>query len=106
MCQILNSNAHRLPSSSLVVLRNLHIPGAVFAEYKAEPPLLVDADAVLSLALSRERFESIARRYTQILQTHRRIKLLQFGERAFSNVRRMRSDGEFSERRGSRSVLE
>ena len=47
-----NSDAHRLPSSSLVMLRNLHILGAVFAEYEAEPPLLVDADAVLSMAIS------------------------------------------------------
>ena len=88
------------------MLRNLHILGAVFAEYEAEAPLLVDADAVLSLAISRERFEPIARRNTQILQTHRRIKLLQFGERAFSNVWRMRSDWKFGKRRGSRFVLE
>jgi hypothetical protein len=37
------------------MLRNLYILGAVLAEYEAEPPLLVDADAVLSLAISRER---------------------------------------------------
>jgi hypothetical protein len=49
------------------MLRNLHILGAVFAEYEAEPPLFVDPDAVLSLAISRERFEPIARRNTQIL---------------------------------------
>ena len=49
------------------MLRNLHIVGAAFTEYEAEPPLLVDADAVLSLAISRERFEPIARRNTQIL---------------------------------------
>ena len=39
------------------MLRNLYILDAVFAEHEAEPPLLVDADAVLSLAISRERLE-------------------------------------------------
>ncbi len=88
------------------MFRNLHILGAVFAEYEAEPPPLVDADTVLSLAISRERFEPIARRNTQIMQTHRNIELLKFGERAFANVRRMRSDRKLGERRGSRLVLE
>jgi len=41
------------------MLRNLHILSAVFAEDEAEPPLLVDADAVLSLAISRECFERL-----------------------------------------------
>jgi hypothetical protein len=49
------------------MLRNLHIVGADFAEYEAEPPLLVDADAVLSLTISCEHFEPIARRNAQIL---------------------------------------
>jgi hypothetical protein len=71
-----------MPSYSLVVLRNLYILGAVFAEHEAEPPLLVDADAVLPLAICRERLEPIARRSTQIIQAHRGIKLLQFRERA------------------------
>jgi hypothetical protein len=53
--------------SSLVVLRNLYILGAVFAKYEAEPPLLVDTDAVLSLAISRKCLEPIAWRDTQIL---------------------------------------
>ena len=88
------------------MLRILYILGAVFAEHQAEPPLLVDADAVLSLTISRERFETIARRNTKILKTHRSIKLLQFAEGALSNVRRMRSDGKFGERRGCRFVLE
>jgi len=43
------------------MLRHLYILYAVFAEHEAEPPLLVDANAVLSRAISRERLEPVAR---------------------------------------------
>jgi hypothetical protein len=58
------------------MLRNLNILGTVFAEHEAKPPLLVDADAVLSSTISRKRFKPIARENLQILQAHRRIELL------------------------------
>jgi len=34
--------------------------GAVRAPYEADPPLIVDPDAVLALPVARERFEPIA----------------------------------------------
>ena len=75
------------------MLRDFYILGAILAEYEAEPPLLVDSDAVLAFAISGERLQPVARRYAQILQAQRRIKLLQFRERALSNVRRMERTG-------------
>ena len=75
------------------MLRNFHILGAILAKHEAESPLLVNADAVLALTISCERLEAVARRYPQIFQAHRRIKLLQFRECAFSNVRRMGTPG-------------
>jgi hypothetical protein len=82
------------------MLRNFHDFGAVIAEHEAESPLLVDADTVLALAISRKRLEPVARRNTQIFQAHCGIQLLQFRERAFADVRRMGAHRQFGKRRG------
>ena len=79
---------------------------AILAKHEAESPLFVDADAVLALTISCERLEAVARWYPQIFQAHRRIELLQFRERAFSNVRRMGTDRQLCECGGSLLVLE
>jgi len=60
------------------VLRNLYILGAVLAEYEAEPPLLVDADAVLSLAIPRERLNAVAGRRPQVAKIGRGVEVAQF----------------------------
>jgi hypothetical protein len=43
-----------------VIVDDFHIVGAVVVPNKTDSPLVVDADAVLSQPIARERFESIA----------------------------------------------
>jgi hypothetical protein len=45
-----------------VVVRDFNLMGVTVASDKAQPPLIVDADAVLSDAISGQRFKTIARR--------------------------------------------
>jgi len=49
--------------------------------YEADAKLIVDADAVLPGTIAPERFESISRRDTQILQRVRNFKLPQLPTR-------------------------
>ena len=88
------------------MFRNLHFLGTVFAEHEANPPLLVDANAVLSLTVARKRLQPIARRCAQVLLAHGRIELLQLGKYAFSNGRRMGPYRMPGKRRGTLLVLE
>jgi hypothetical protein len=46
--------------------------------HKANPPLIVDANAVLSLPVPMRFFQTIRRRYGQILQRLRGIENFQF----------------------------
>jgi hypothetical protein len=55
--------AHHVSS---VVVHDLDVVDAVFPPPKADPPLVVDADAVLTLAASAEGFEAVARRHSQV----------------------------------------
>jgi hypothetical protein len=51
---------HGMPP--LVVINNLDIDraGRFFGPFKANPPLVIDADAILSLSVTIERFKPIA----------------------------------------------
>jgi hypothetical protein len=59
----------------LVIVHNFNLIRAVFTPNKAHTPLVVDADAVLSLAIALERFELIARWYAKAGQISSRVKL-------------------------------
>ncbi len=54
--------------SSLVVIHNFHIVRITVAPHEAYAKLVIDADAVLSFPLSFERFQTIARRGSQITE--------------------------------------
>jgi hypothetical protein len=47
--------------SLLVVIHNFNLMRAVFTPNKAQPPLVVDADAVLTLTAILQGFELVAR---------------------------------------------
>ena len=47
---------------------------------KTDSPLLVDADAVLSLPIILQRFKSVARRYLQVVKNCRPIQLRKFAQ--------------------------
>jgi hypothetical protein len=51
-----------------MIVDDLNLLSATITPYEANPPLIVDADRVLSLAIALKRFEPIARRLTQIVQ--------------------------------------
>jgi len=54
---------------SLVEIYDLHIhrPGRLLGPLKANPPLVVDADAVLAFAVTRQCFKTVAGQGSQVL---------------------------------------
>jgi len=54
-----------VPYSRSMIIDNLHIARSVLVPLKADPPLGVDADAVLSLAVAGESLEAIARQSSE-----------------------------------------
>jgi hypothetical protein len=67
-----------LPLAFPVVVDNLDIVRSILFPKKADAELVVDTDAVLSLPVSPERFQAIARRDLQIGQVDSRFHLIQF----------------------------
>lgn len=61
-----------------MVIDNLHAMRAFRFPAKAYPPLVVDPDAMLSLASAFQRLQAIAWRYAQLFQLNSRIQHLQF----------------------------
>src|SRR3546814_16866892 len=59
-------------------VNDLNILRRAFAPAKAYSPLVVDSDAVPAHALAFERFETVARWNTQIVEPRRNLKLPQF----------------------------
>jgi hypothetical protein len=57
-----------------MVVRNLHIERVAFVPPEADPPLLVDADAVLPLPITRQGFQPIPRRDPQFGEVYRRVE--------------------------------
>ena len=63
-----------------MIVHNLDIVSIAIAPDKADSPLVIDADAVLALAITRELFKAIpGRRNAQILQ---RLRVVQHRELA------------------------
>jgi hypothetical protein len=62
-----------------MVINNLDIDRAGRATWplKTDPPLVVDADAVLALAFAPQGFQPIAGQSEEILQARRRLQSLQ-----------------------------
>ena len=59
----------------LVVIHYFHVFRSRIGPTEADPPLAVDADAVLSCSVAFEGLQAIAGRYAQILQAARDFKL-------------------------------
>lgn len=51
-----------------MIVGDLHIVGVTISPAKANPPLIVDPDAVLALSISGELFEAVSRRHSEIAQ--------------------------------------
>lgn len=61
-----------------MVIHDLNVVGISVAPDKTDAPLIVDADAVLSLSVSVKSFETIARRGCQVAQFRGNIQLAEF----------------------------
>lgn len=60
-----------------MVVHNFHISNPLFCPNKTHPPLFIDANTVLALAVSGQPFQLVARRATQKLQCGCGIQLCQ-----------------------------
>jgi len=69
-----------------VIIHNFGVGYFPVFPNKTQPPLLIDADAVLSLAVALERLELIARRYCQITEGCRCIEILELLARPLLNL--------------------
>jgi hypothetical protein len=61
-----------------VVINDLNVFRAAVRPEKAEPVLVVDADAVLADPIASQRFQTVARRNSQIFQPLGDLELPQF----------------------------
>jgi len=64
-----------------VVIHNLDFICVSLAPYKANPPLVVQADAALPLPLSPQSFQSVSRERRQRPEIRRGVKHVQFPKR-------------------------
>lgn len=51
-----------------MVVRDFNFVGVAILPDETDPPLVIDSNAVLSLAVSAQRFESVAGRHRQVMQ--------------------------------------
>jgi hypothetical protein len=58
-----------------VIIDDLDIEGAAGIPSEADPPLVIDANAVLATPISLQGLEPVARRHRQILQNSRSMKV-------------------------------
>ena len=56
------------------VVHDLDVDGSGIGPDEADPPLLVDPDAVLSCSVSAECFQAIAGRYAQVVERFRGVQ--------------------------------
>jgi len=64
-----------------MVIDNFHTMSAVLLPNKAQPPLIVNTDAVLSLTLTFQCFQSVPWRHSQAVQFSGSMQLEQFSPR-------------------------
>ena len=64
-----------------MVIHDLHVVGVAIAPDKADSPLIVDADAVLALAVASQPFETIPRGSRKVAEFDGGIKDSQFPSR-------------------------
>jgi hypothetical protein len=63
--------------SPSVVINNFNLVGVPVKPHKAQSPLIVDANAVLTSTIADQSLQSVARRDAQEIQRGRSVQLLQ-----------------------------
>jgi hypothetical protein len=84
-----------------MVIDDLDIPRFALPPRKADPPLVVDANAHLPRTIAFQRLQAIAGRHAQIVKSVRRVKHLQLGSCPPADLRIKSFDPVACEQRGS-----
>jgi hypothetical protein len=71
-----------------VVVNDFNVTGIAADPAKANPPLIVYANAVLPCAITMQLLQTIAGRQTQFVQPQRRINVAELSEHHASELRR------------------
>ena len=71
-----------------MVVADFDIVGIAIQKSKADPPLVVDGNRVLTDAVTSERMQSVTRGNSEVTQSRRRIDLFEFSKAPPHNVRR------------------
>ncbi len=71
-----------------MIIRDLYIEGVTFSPLKADAPLIIDANAVLSRSILCQFFQPIRRRDSQVLKRYGIIDHSQLPQGSLLNVRR------------------
>jgi hypothetical protein len=82
-----------------MVIDNLHIMSAVWPPYEADAPFVIDANAVLSLPVTLECLQPIARRHPKVAETLGIIDHVELAPRHFGNRSQMTCDLHAPEKR-------
>ena len=69
-----------------MVIHNLDVLSIACFPVKANAPLIVNANTVLSRTIPRQLLQPVGGRRSQILQSHRAIEHAEFAERHLLNV--------------------
>jgi hypothetical protein len=64
-----------------VVVDDFDIGRTLLGPYEADAPLVIDADRMLSAAVTRQGVESVRRRRAQVIETARVMKHVQLPQR-------------------------
>jgi hypothetical protein len=68
-----------------VIIYNFHVIGISFVPGKADAPLIVNSDAVLSFSVPSQLFKPVTGRHPQALQRNGSVQHLQFDPRRPGN---------------------
>jgi hypothetical protein len=91
---------------SSVAINDLNVVRTTITPAKADPPLLIDADAVLSLSVARQAFQSIAGRSFEVMEVASIMNLHQLAVRRLQSIVRKAFSESTLPRRLRRSVPE
>ncbi len=76
-----------------MIVNDLNVPGFAIAPHKTDPPLIVNANTVLTLAVAVQSLQTIAGRHTQIVELLCRVDRKQLRAGAPLNLRRQIANG-------------
>lgn len=89
-----------------MVVTDFNVVGVSVDKAKTDPPLVVDRNRVLPLAVAPERVKPVARRYFQIVYACRQVDIFQFSGSPRSDVRGVPARLSFPEQLQGESVRE